>query len=42
MTNNDKNIFNINIFIKLIKIIQNFSNFKSYKKLFLHGFYFSR
>lgn len=40
MTNNNKNILNIDAFTKLIKTIQNFSNFKSYKILFLDSFYF--
>lgn len=39
MRDNNKNVLNINIFIKLIKIAQDFSNFKSHKTLFLQGFY---
>lgn len=35
----NKNILNIDIFIKLIKIAQNFNNFENYKTLFLHSFF---
>lgn len=37
--NNDKNILDISVFIKLIKPAKYFKNFESYKILFLHIFY---
>lgn len=39
MINNDKNVLDIDIFIKLIRVTQDFSNFKSHQTLFLHSSY---
>lgn len=38
ITNNDKNIFNIDTFSKWIKAAKDFNNFKNYKISFLRGF----
>ena len=38
MTDNDKDILDIDVFTKLMKTAQSFSNFKSHKTLFLYGF----
>ena len=35
ITNDDKNILDINIFTKLLKIAQDLSNFETHKTLFL-------
>lgn len=40
MINDNKNVLNIDAFIKLIKIVQDFNNFESYKILFLYNFNF--
>lgn len=40
MINNNKNILNINIFIKLLGIALNSSYFEDYKSLFIFGFHF--
>lgn len=41
ITDNDKDIFNVDAFIKLMKATHNSSNFKSYKILFLRNFHLS-
>ena len=41
MTDDNKDIFNMDTFIKLIKAAQDSSNFESHKTLFLHGFHLS-
>ena len=40
MIDNDKNILSIDIFVKLLRIIQNSNSFKLYKTPFLYSFYF--
>lgn len=35
----DKDIFDINTFIKLIIVTPDFNNFENHKTLFLHGFH---
>lgn len=37
MSDNDKDIFDVDTFIKLLKIVQDSSNFESHKIPFLHG-----
>ena len=37
MTNDDKDILNIDAFTKLMKVAQDLSNFESHKTLFLRG-----
>ena len=41
MANNDKDIFNVDAFTKLMKAAQDSSKFESHKTPFLHGFHFS-
>lgn len=41
ITDNIKDVLDINIFIKLLRVVQNSINFENYKILFLHGPYFS-
>lgn len=41
MTNNDKNVLDIDAFTKLLRAAQDSSNFKSYKTPFLRGPYLS-
>lgn len=41
ITDNNKDIFNVDAFIKLMKATHNSGNFKSYKILFLHSFHLS-
>lgn len=38
---NNQNIFNMDIFTKLMKVVYNSSNFENYKTLFLHGLHIS-
>lgn len=40
MKDNNRNILNIDIFTRLIKVAQDFSNFKNHKTLFILCFYF--
>lgn len=39
MIDDDENILDVNMFIKLMKIAQDFHNFESHKTLFLDDFY---